>query len=177
MLSRILLAGLGALLLLGVSTGGGAIPGSYCLPVKKELRSAPVSFSATTPTGGTLNFSNQSGHPSVISVFASWCGPCNLEMPEFLRVAHRYSKEGFNVVLIDSGEEPKTVQRFIDRFGIDFPVGIDTDHSISKLFAIHEIPASVFYNAHGVLTCLVEDTLDKKDIDNEASAAVGGWMP
>ncbi len=130
---RALLAAFGALFLLGVSAGGGAIPGPYCLPVKKELRSIPVAFTATTLTGRTLEFSNQSGRPAVVGFFATWCEPCNEEMPEFLRVAHRYSREGFDVVLIDDGEPPKTVQRFIDKFGIDFPVAIDSDFGIEAL--------------------------------------------
>lgn len=162
---------------MGVSHPGVAIPGPYCVPVKKELRSLPISFAATTLTGTTLDFSNQSGHPSVVSFFATWCGPCNREMPEFLRIARQYSHEGLNVVLIDLNERPKAVQRFIDKFGIDFPVAIDTDGSVFKMFAFHAIPSSVFYNANGVLTCLVQDSLEPKEIDNEASAAVGGWMP
>jgi thiol-disulfide isomerase/thioredoxin len=174
---RALLAGLGALWLIGVSAPGVAIPGPYCLPVKKELRSIPVSFTATTLTGGTLQFSNGSGRPSVVSFFATWCGPCNREMPEFLRIARQYSREGLNVVLIDDRENPKAVQRFIDKFGIDFPVAIDSDGSVFQLFAFHAIPSSAFYNAKGVLTCLVQDSLEPKEIDNETSAAVGGWMP
>jgi hypothetical protein len=45
------------------------------------------------------------------------------------------------------------------------------------MFGLNSIPSSLFYNAKGVLTCLVPDSLDQKQIDNEASAAVGGWMP
>jgi thiol-disulfide isomerase/thioredoxin len=177
MMFRAFLAGLGALWLMGVTAPGVAIPGSYCLPVKKELRSIPISFTATTLTGDTLQFSNQSGRPSVISFFATWCGPCNREMPEFLSVAHRYRSAGLNVVLVDDEEQPKTVQRFVNKFGIDFPVAIDTDGSVFKMFAFHAIPSSAFYNAKGVLTCLVQDSLEPKEIDNETSAAVGGWMP
>jgi len=73
-------------------------------------------------------------------------------MPEFLRIARQYSHEGLNVVLIDDNEQPKAVQRFIDKFGIDFPVAIDTDGSVFKMFGFHAIPSSAFYNADGVLT-------------------------
>jgi hypothetical protein len=45
------------------------------------------------------------------------------------------------------------------------------------MFALHAIPSSLYYNAKGVLTCLVQDAMEPKEIDNEASAAVGGWMP
>jgi peroxiredoxin len=98
-------------------------------------------------------------------------------MPAFLDIAHRYVAQGLNVVLIDDREKPATVQRFIKKFNIDFPVAIDEDGSIFTMFGLNSIPSSLFYNAKGVLTCLVPDSLDQKQIDNEASAAVGGWMP
>lgn len=166
-----------ALCLLGVSAPGVAIPGSYCLPVKTPLRYKQVSFTAATLDGGTMAFSNSAGAPAVVSFFATWCGPCNREMPEFLKVAHLYEKRGLKTILVDSRESPDSVRRFIKKFGIDFPVEIDTDGSVMDLFGLHAIPSTAFYNDRGVLTCLVQGSLEPYQIDNEASAAAGGWMP
>ena len=98
-------------------------------------------------------------------------------MPAFVEIAHRYEAQGFQPVLIDLREKPAVVEKFTKQFGIDFPIGIDDGTVFETMMGLHAIPSSAFYNAKGVLTCLVQDGLSKKEIDNEASAAVEGWMP
>ena len=154
--------------LLGATTSGGAIPGPYCLPVAKELRSTTAQFSLSALDGTTLAFSNQDGKATVVALFATWCGPCNQEMPDLLDMAHRYAKQGLRTVLVDDREPPEKVRTFAQKFSIDLPIGLDPDGTVFHLFALHYIPATLFYNSKGVLTCITAD---------EASAATSDWMP
>ncbi len=165
------------IVLLGASAKGVAIPGPYCLPVRTELRSRPVSFSIKAIDGSVLSFTNRGGKPAVIGFFATWCGPCREELPAFVDVAHHYEAQGFQAILVDDDEPVANVRRFMRLLKIDFPVAIDTDGSVAKMFGVLDIPASAFYNAQGVLTCYAQEGLYPKQIDNEVSAAVGGWMP
>ncbi len=171
--------GILALTLLGVSSPGSteAIPGRYCFGVKKELRSRPIILSLQTLSGDTISVGNANGEPTYVNFFATWCGPCNEEMPDVLRLSKAYKARGLRVILVDLEEKPDRVRKFVQRFSVDLPVAMDNDGQAAKIFGVREIPAAAFYNAKGVLTCLTTDNLSYRQLDNEASAAISGWMP
>lgn len=137
-----------------------------------------MQFSLPRVDGGTLAFDNRSGEPIMLDFFATWCGPCNREMPDVLRLAHAYRERGLRVELIDVREKTAAVQAFVKRYGIDVPVALDADGTTFKHFlGLQAIPTAAFYTAKGILTCMETQELTWKELDNEASAALNGWMP
>jgi len=80
-------------------------------------------------------------------------------------------------VLVNDEEPPAPIRAFSKKFGIDLPIAMDANGTTFKLFGLRGIPSTLFFNANGVLTCYVTDSLAPKQLDNEASAAAGGWMP
>jgi len=169
---------LAGVLLIGIANQADvARPGPYCLPVKKELRSQALSFSLPALDGSTLTFSTADGRPTIVAFFATWCRPCSEEMPALLDVARRYESQGVRTVLVNDEEPPAPIRAFSKKFGIDLPIAMDANGTTFKLFGLRGIPSTLFFNANGVLTCYVTDSLAPKQLDNEASAAAGGWMP
>jgi thiol-disulfide isomerase/thioredoxin len=162
---------------LGVAKPGGAIPGPYCLRVGKDARSTVVVFTLPGLDGAPVTVTSASGKSMLVSIFATWCGPCKRELPSLLEVAHRYAPQGLTTILVDLKEKPDKVRAFATANGIDVPVLIDADGSVSRIYGLHGIPSDVFYNDQGVMTCLNSGFLLPKDLDNEASSATGGWTP
>lgn len=157
---------------------GTAVPGKYCVPVSKDVRAERIAFTLPQLGGGTLQVSNVANKPLMISFFASWCVPCNMEMPDVLRLSQAYQDKGLRVVLVDVGEKQDRAKAFEDKFHITLPIVIDEKSQVfDKVYGSYGIPTSVFYNAKGVLTCIAVQGLEWYQLDNEASAAVGGWMP
>ena len=100
-----LLPQLGALA--GVATADGAVP----------------SFTARTLDGGTLASADLRGSVVVVNVWATWCGPCRVEMPSLQRLWERRRDEGLVVVGVNTDvANGEGVRAFVEERGLDFPI-------------------------------------------------------
>lgn len=72
------------------------------------------------------------GRPTVVNVFATWCGPCRMEMPILAReIAERYGGR-VSVVGIDRGEPAEVVAPFVRSLGIGYPIALDRNRSFFR---------------------------------------------
>lgn len=109
-------------------------------------------FRVTNQKGEAVAFSDYLGKPVVLNFWATWCGPCQSEMPAFNKLYHEYGDEiQFMMVNLTDGYQD-TVEKaseFINKNGYDFPVFYDTEYEASYVYGVSGVPASVFINAKG----------------------------
>ena len=91
--------------------------------------------------------------PVVITFFASWCGPCESEMPALARFARTEASNGVKVRFIGVDEnDPSGGLAFTRRSGVDFPVGTDLDGIVLEdLDAVPGLPQTIFINDKGAI--------------------------
>lgn len=65
------------------------------------------------------------GRPTLVNVWASWCGPCVVEMPELARFAQSQGGTGTQVVGI-ALDEPDAVNAFLAKVPVDYPIALDS---------------------------------------------------
>jgi thiol-disulfide isomerase/thioredoxin len=112
-------------------------------------RTAP-DIELATLDGGTFKISEKVGKSVILlNFFATWCQPCRHEMPELLQFAASLQNEPFQLVLVDAGEEPPLVHRFVEEFKITQIVGIDLGRKIQKQYGVHSYPTTVLIGADG----------------------------
>ena len=91
------------------------------------------------------------GHPAVVNVWASWCGPCNEEAPIIQRVSLDRGKQvaflGVNLRDSDDG-----ARAFLRRFPVTFPSVVDPDGEIYNDYRLLGQPATAYYDASGKRT-------------------------
>jgi thiol-disulfide isomerase/thioredoxin len=89
----------------------------------KEHPLAP-DFSLTDISGKKLSLSDYRGKVLMLDFWATWCGPCRIEIPGFIELQKRYGSQGFAVVGIsmDDGQEP--VVDFYRQFNMNYPVAL-----------------------------------------------------
>lgn len=77
----------------------------------------------TTPDGDELNLEDLRGKVVLVNLWATWCGPCKREMPDFVELVDQYG-DRFAVLGVNL-EEGKTaeVAQFAKRYSLNFPVG------------------------------------------------------
>jgi len=89
------------------------------------------------------------GKPVVVTFFASWCHPCEEEMP-LLQAAHEAS-DAFNVVAVTYDDlRPDSVQ-FVKRLGVTYPSVFDTGGAVADRYGVHGIPQTWFIDDRGVV--------------------------
>ena len=118
---------------------------------EKEPIIAP-DFTVYDLEGKEIHLSDYLGTPVVLNFWASWCGPCKMEMPHF----EEKSKELAGTVqflmvnVTDGGRETvETASSFIAGEGYTFPVFYDTAYSASTAYGAYSLPTTIFINAEG----------------------------
>lgn len=97
-----------------------------------------------------LYLSDLVGRPVLINFWATWCGPCRLEMPE---IVHHAENNGDLVVLaINVQEEPDPVSAFAADFKMTMPVVRDVNAEIRDLYEVRGMPTSVFIDRNGKIS-------------------------
>jgi thiol-disulfide isomerase/thioredoxin len=100
--------------------------------------------------GTTFRLSEHVGKKLVIlNFFATWCGPCRQEMPEFNRFIQRSAGKPVILVSIDAKEEPQLVDKFVKDLKVTFPVGIDASGDVLAKFGVRSYPTTVVVDVDG----------------------------
>lgn len=109
-------------------------------------------FEGRTLDGEKFRLSDLRGKMVLINVFASWCGPCRLEMPHIVEASNQLSKEEVAFIGINLQEDPETVARFKEEFDIDFPLLLNKNGDLTyDLFTPIGLPTSWFIDSEGVV--------------------------
>lgn len=107
-------------------------------------------FVLQTATGGTVQLSELRGKPVVLNFWATWCGPCQREMPALQWAAQRF--DGEVVFLgVDQGEPLGIVQPFLEEYGVTFTIPLDMDMAVGDRYNVRGMPTTFFIDESGVI--------------------------
>jgi peroxiredoxin len=90
----------------------------------------------------------------VVSFWASWCGPCRLELPELQAFYGKYhpKNNSFEVLAVSSDEDPKAAAQFVREAKLTFPILWDADSKMSDAFGVEGIPVLFVIDENGKIT-------------------------
>ena len=130
-------------------------------------------MTAPMADGREFTLTSFRGHPLWINCFATWCEPCNEEMPTIVSIARREAGNGLRVVGISMSEEAAALPAFIKRYAIPFPVVLDHEQA-TKIWGITDIPTSIFLDASGIVRQVHLGELDAAGAGRAIAAVLGG---
>jgi len=108
-------------------------------------------FTLRTLDGQTVKLSDFRGHPVVINFWATWCGPCQAEMPLLSKMYGEEKDNGVIVLAVDVQETPSIVQRYADQKQLPFTVLLDQSGAITGQYRVRAYPTTFFVDANGVV--------------------------
>lgn len=109
-------------------------------------------FSVTDADGKTIRLSDLKGKVVLINFFATWCGPCKLELPHIERIWQEHGgNQGFQLLVIGREESPESVTAFRSENDFSFPIAPDPQREIYDRFATQGIPRTLLVSPDGTI--------------------------
>ncbi|HVO68640.1 MAG TPA: cytochrome c biogenesis protein/redoxin [Aggregatilineaceae bacterium] len=122
------------------------------VPVGLQVGQRAPDFTAQLLDGQTVSLSGFRGHPVLLNFWATWCGPCREEMPDFQTVYDTYRADGFVVLAVNAMESKSDVAAFVQKLGITYPIALDESGTINRdLYARVGYPTSFLLDRNGVI--------------------------
>jgi thiol-disulfide isomerase/thioredoxin len=100
--------------------------------------------------GKTVSLSDYKGKAVLLNFWATWCGPCKLEMPWLIQMQKKYASQGFTVLGISEDDSTnKKISDFMAKMGVDYPVLIYDDQLNKAYGGIDYLPTSYYIGRDG----------------------------
>lgn len=131
-----------------------------------QLHLAP-DFTVYKQDGTAVKLSDFRGKSVVVNFWASWCGPCKSEMPDFDAKCKEYAGEiEFLMINVTDGdrETVDSASAFIAGQGYTFPVYYDTTLQASMSYGAYSIPATFFIDENGYLVANATGALSESNL-------------
>lgn len=120
---------------------------------RNDLKGATASFTMYDENGKQVELSDFYGEPIVLNFWATWCSPCQKEMPFFEEAYKEYKKDvHFIMVNMTTWEEDKPtseIKKFIKEEGYSFPLYFDRKGDAEKTYGVESIPLTLFIGKDG----------------------------
>jgi peroxiredoxin len=89
------------------------------------------------------------GQVVMVNFWATWCGPCQQEMPLLDQMYKKYKPAGFTLIGVNVDKEAPPVKELLARKPVSFPVMLDPANQVSKAYHVDEMPSSVIIDRKG----------------------------
>ena len=128
-----------------------------------EGEAAP-DFVLTSLDGEAVRLSDYRGKKVILNFWATWCPPCKAEMPHMQKFYEDNKDQGIevlavNLTSIDKGEE--SVQAFVEKFGLTFPIPMDRDGQLGPQYQAVTIPTTYIIDTEGIIQKKVVGPMDE----------------
>ncbi|HEY4958457.1 MAG TPA: TlpA disulfide reductase family protein [Caldimonas sp.] len=137
----------GAFLRLALCTSF-AVIASTASPALAPATAAP-DFTLNVMGGKNLHLKDQRGRVVMVNFWATWCGPCRQEMPQLNRLFEKYRASGFVLLGVNVDDDSSKAKEVASKLGVTFPVLLDTDKTVSKLYDLTTMPSTVIIDRDG----------------------------
>ena len=116
-----------------------------------ESRLAPMDFTLKDMNGEDFNFSSLRGSVVLLNFWATWCGPCKVEIPGFVELQDEYGDQGFQVLGVSVDDRPEQIRLFAKEFSVNYPmlVGLGEEDFKEAYGPIWGLPISIWIDREG----------------------------
>jgi len=130
-----------------------------------QIKDNFVKLTMQSIDGKIYNISEYKGKKIILNFFATWCGPCQAEIPN-INSFYQENKDKVVVLGIDIGESKDIVENFIKEKSIVYPILMDYKKNVAQEFGIQFIPTSFFLDEQGKIFYKHEGYITKAQLES-----------
>ena len=129
-----------------------------------DAKPAPMDFTLQDMNGDELDLATLKGNVILLNFWATWCGPCKIEIPGFVELQEAYGDQGFQVLGLSVDDTADQIKPFAEQFAVNYPmlVGLGRDDFQEAYGPIWGLPVSVWIDREGTL-CKTHMGIASKD--------------
>jgi peroxiredoxin len=143
------------------TAGDGLRPGDAA-PDFTTTRSDGSTFRLTDLEGRPISLASLRGKAIWVDFWASWCPPCQAEMPILRRISERYRDRGLEIVAVSVQESSvDDVRSYAARYDLRYTIAADLSGDIFRLYRVYALPTQFFIGPDGVIRSVVQGPLDE----------------
>lgn len=119
------------------------------LSMKQSRDEFSPDFSLPDQNRQQISLTQLNGKVVLINFWATWCTPCREELPHFERLYQQYQSEDFEILAINVGDDKNKIDAFLSNIDISFPVLLDSDAQVSRLYEVNAMPTTIIIDKLG----------------------------
>jgi len=153
----------------------GATPMPVTLPPPKQLANSPmIDFTLNSLDGKTVHLSDYAGRIVFLNFWATWCTPCQRELPAFQQFLSQQPAGGATVLSVDVAETSDQINAFLTKFSISgLNVLIDSDAAVSDSYGIFNMPTTFVIDGKGIIRYPKYGAMTVDDLNSYVAALKG----
>ncbi|HKT81214.1 MAG TPA: TlpA disulfide reductase family protein [Vicinamibacterales bacterium] len=137
-----------------------------------DAKPAPLHFKMKDATNKEVDFSSYKGKVVLVDFWATWCGPCKIEIPGFVEFQKMYGPRGFQVLGVSVDDTPKQLAPYIEQYQMNYPVlqGLGRDDVQDAFGPLAGIPTTFLISREGKICATHAGYTDKATFEREIKA-------
>ncbi len=109
-------------------------------------------FALRDLTGKVMSLSQFKGKVVLLNFWATWCGPCRIEMPAMEQLYHTFPRREFEILAVSTDAQGAAVTGpFQQRMGVTFPILHDSDFRIGLVYGARTLPITFMLDRRGIV--------------------------
>jgi len=141
-------------------------------PMLKQASIAP-DFTLESLDGKSMKLSDLRGHAVLLNFWATYCGPCKIEMPWFVELQKQYGAQGLQIVGVAMDDASKEdIAKFAKDMGVNYPILIGKESVGDEYGGIPALPETFFIGRDGKLMDKIIGLKGKGEIEEDIKKAL-----
>lgn len=139
-------------------------------PACKAVGRANLNFRLKDMHGKTVNLADYKGKVVLLNFWATWCGPCKVEIPEFVRAYAANKDKGFVILGVSIDDTAEQLKEFAAQYKVNYPLLLNDEKLEEAYGPIYGVPVSIFIGRDGSICRKHMGEVKKEVLERELKA-------
>lgn len=141
----------------------------------EHTRNEAADFALEDANGQTLKLSDLRGKVVLLNFWATWCGPCRIEIPWFVEMEREFKDQGFAVLGVSMDEDGwKAVKPFMQEMKVNYRMVLGTEEMAQLYGGVQALPTSFILDRNGKVASVHMGIVSRKVFEEEIRALLEG---